>query len=107
MSGSQARSHHEDKADVTERDLFAAVSKMIHSYLTGDLRRAETGHFVDELQRLIEERYPNPGQLDCPNIEYLVQLTSGSNVCESTIEHVTRCAPCFRKCADLLDRKPT
>jgi len=105
MTGSQARSHHEQRAGIAEQDLFAAANEMIQGYLTGRLHRSDTGHLIDELQRLIEERYPNPERLGCPNTEHLAQLTSGRCGCESTIAHVKKCAPCFRKCSDLLHGK--
>ena len=105
MAGSHARSHHEDKADVTEQELFAAANGIIQDYLTGKLHRSDTGHLIDALERLIEQRYPNPEKIDCLSSEFLTQLTNGGRVSESTLAHIKTCAPCFRKCTDLLNRK--
>ena len=104
MTGSHARSHHEVKADITEQELFAAANGMIQEYLTGKLHRSETGHLIEAFERLIEQHYPNPDKIDCPTTEYLIQLTNGSGVSELAIAHVKRCAPCFRRCTDLLNR---
>lgn len=105
MAGSHARSHHEDRSDVTEQELFAAANGIIDDYLTGKLHRSESGHLMETFERLIEQCYPNPEKIDCPTTEYLIQLTNGSGVSELVIAHVKRCAPCFRRCTDLLTRE--
>jgi hypothetical protein len=105
MAESHARSRHEDKADVTEQELFAAANRMIHDYLTGRLPRADAGHLIDELERLLERRYPNPDRINCLDMKTMTQLTSGGHISESDLMHVNKCAPCFRECADLLNRK--
>src|SRR6266481_2510251 len=105
MAESHVRSQYEDRADVTKQELFAAPSRIIQNYLTGRLPRADAGHLIDELEHLLERRHPNPDRIDCLGVELLTQLTSGGRISESALVHVKRCAPCFRQCADLLNRK--
>jgi hypothetical protein len=47
-------------------------------------------------ERVLHADYPNPERMGCPGSEILRQLATSPETftCQSTLEHLGRCAPC-------------
>jgi hypothetical protein len=68
------RSHHEEKAGITEQEL------------------------IEAFERVVQEDYPNPERIGCPPKKVLRQSAiSATRVPQSVLDHLRKCAPCLKE----------
>src|SRR5205807_7739531 len=91
MKEMKSHSYNELKAGVTEQELIRAAEQMINDYLLGDIPRSEVATLVEQLERLVREKYPNPAGTGCPKPQTLRERKAGN------IDHIKKCWPCLEE----------